>query len=97
MRYFSASTLTVRRQKVYLVFKSTVTISCNSLLLGTGQSVCVCVFAGMNSAVRAVVRMGLFVGCQVYLIREVSQFSCIIRSEHSVQVFLRNCKIVYLL
>jgi len=32
----------------------------------------VCVFEGMNAAVRAVVRMGLFVGCQVYLIREVS-------------------------
>jgi len=28
-------------------------------------------FAGMNAAVRAVVRMGLFVGCEVYLIREV--------------------------
>jgi len=26
----------------------------------------------MNAAVRAVVRMGLFLGCKVYLIKEVS-------------------------
>ena len=26
----------------------------------------------MNAAVRAVVRMGIYVGCRVYLIREVS-------------------------
>ena len=31
---------------------------------------------GMNAAVRAVVRMGLFVGCKVYLIKEVSVFCC---------------------
>jgi len=31
--------------------------------------------AGMNAAVRAVVRMGLFVGCKVYLIKEVGIFS----------------------
>jgi len=28
---------------------------------------------GMNAAVRAVVRMGIYVGCEVYLIREVSE------------------------
>jgi hypothetical protein len=28
-------------------------------------------FAGMNAAVRAVVRMGMFLGCKVYLIKEV--------------------------
>ena len=27
--------------------------------------------AGMNAAVRAVVRMGMFLGCKVYLIKEV--------------------------
>lgn len=30
------------------------------------------VFAGMNAAVRAVVRMGLYVGAKVYFIHEVS-------------------------
>jgi len=31
----------------------------------------------MNAAVRAVVRMGIYVGCEVYLIKEVSQPNCI--------------------
>jgi len=31
----------------------------------------------MNAAVRAVVRMGIYVGCEVYLIKEVSQSKCI--------------------
>lgn len=30
-------------------------------------------FAGMNAAVRAIVRMGIYVGCKVYLIKEVSK------------------------
>ena len=30
----------------------------------------------MNAAVRAVVRMGLFVGCKVYLIKEVDILCC---------------------
>jgi len=30
----------------------------------------------MNAAVRAVVRMGLFVGCKVYLIKEVVDIFC---------------------
>ena len=31
----------------------------------------------MNAAVRAVVRMGIYVGCEVYLIKEVSQLNSI--------------------
>lgn len=32
---------------------------------------------GMNSAVRAVVRMGIYVGCRVYFIKEVSCISVV--------------------
>ena len=33
------------------------------------------VLAGMNSAVRAIVRMGIYLGCKVYLIKEVCIYS----------------------
>ena len=32
---------------------------------------CVVCGTGMNAAVRAIVRMGIYVGCKVYLIKEV--------------------------
>jgi len=32
---------------------------------------CVLLWIGMNAAVRAIVRMGIYVGCRVYLIKEV--------------------------
>ena len=35
---------------------------------------------GMNAAVRAVVRMGLFLGCKVYLIKEVDIFISVVVS-----------------
>lgn len=37
-------------------------------------------FSGMNAAVRAVVRMGLYVGAKVYFIHEVSPYSEIIKA-----------------
>jgi len=45
-----------------------------------GVCVCVCVCvrvisAGMNAAVRAVTRMGIFVGAKVYLIYEVGAYA----------------------
>jgi len=33
--------------------------------------VCLCLLVGMNSAVRSVVRMGTYIGCRVFLIKEV--------------------------
>ncbi len=33
-----------------------------------------CVSSGMNAAVRAVARMGIYVGCRVFLINEVSMY-----------------------
>ncbi len=33
-----------------------------------------CVSSGMNAAVRAVARMGIYVGCRVFLINEVSMW-----------------------
>lgn len=46
--------------------------ACSFLKFETKTLAIVC-FAGMNAAVRAVVRMGLYVGAKVYFIHEVSQ------------------------
>jgi len=35
----------------------------------------------MNAAVRAVVRMGIYVGCEVYLIKEVSRMYVTVQLE----------------
>ena len=51
-------------------------------------------FAGMNSAVRAVVRMGIYVGCKVFLIREVSTFMItmiILRKAEKLEPLDVNC------
>lgn len=42
-----------------------------NLILLPRDSYLMCIFPGMNSAVRAVARMGIYVGCKVYLIKEV--------------------------
>ena len=41
----------------------------------------------MNAAVRAIVRMGIYVGCKVYLIKEVGMVSChfyVVAFEHTL-------------
>ena len=38
------------------------------------------IYAGMNAVVRAVVRMGIYVGSRVYLIKEVCSFTDIATS-----------------
>lgn len=40
---------------------------CNGLSL---LSICIVCFLGMNAAVRAVVRMGIYLGCKVFFIKE---------------------------
>jgi len=39
----------------------------------------------MNAAVRAVVRMGIYVGCKVYLIKEVSMWMGLGINEPQIQ------------
>ena len=52
--------------------RHTVTVNgFHECIVSTVLMVDCCFFAGMNSAVRAVVRMGLYVGCKVFLIQEV--------------------------
>lgn len=38
-----------------------------------GLLFCVVLYSGMNAAVRAVTRMGIYVGAKVYLIHEVNR------------------------
>jgi len=40
-------------------------------------------FVGMNAAVRAVVRMGIYIGCRVFLIKEVCSYVCHILLLHT--------------
>lgn len=54
-----------------------------SMQYGTVASYLTCIvlfWTGMNAAVRAIVRMGLHVGCKVYLIKEVGVMSFVYSS-----------------
>lgn len=41
-----------------------------------------CCVVGMNAAVRAVVRMGIYVGCKVFLIKEVRPLLLCLQSQY---------------
>jgi len=43
---------------------------------------------GMNAALRAVVRMGMYIGCKVYLIHEVNLLEYFVKSSLVNQIFL---------
>ena len=49
-------------------------IGMQNIGFGTFALLVVLFFSGMNGAVRAVVRMGFYLGCKVYFIKEVSLF-----------------------
>ena len=63
---------------------------CRKLVAGSHAGKGIAVFTsggdsqGMNAAVRAVVRFGLFLGCRVYFIREGYQVRCVLHIDYAV-------------
>jgi len=45
-------------------------------------------WTGMNAAVRAIVRMGIYVGCRVYLVKEVGMNGRLLKGEFKVEVIM---------
>ena len=52
----------------------------NYLLVLVNTKVC-CLSLGMNAAIRAVVRMGIYAGARVFTVWEVSVYSCMLFSK----------------
>ena len=68
---------------------------CRKLVAGSHAGKGIAVFTsggdsqGMNAAVRAVVRFGLFLGCRVYFIREGYQV-CVLHTDYPGQLFSKS-------